>query len=99
MPGFYEPGEYDLAGFAVGVVDKSKVITGRTVRPGDIVLGLPSSGLHSNGYSLVRKLFTEGELKRRWNEFLTPTKIYVKSVWPLITQKKPILKAIAHITG
>ena len=79
MPGFYKPGEYDLAGFAVGVVDKSKVIDGQNVRPGDIVLGVPSSGLHSNGYSLVRKVFSEAELKRRWKEFLEPTKIYVKA--------------------
>ena len=99
MPGFYDPGEYDLAGFAVGVVDKSKVIDGRRVRPGDIVLGVPSSGLHSNGYSLVRKVFSEPELKRRWKEFLEPTRIYVKSIWPLIERKKPVLKAIAHITG
>src|SRR5882672_3168209 len=70
MPGFYAPGEYDLAGFATGVVEKSKVIDGRKVRPGDIVLGLPSSGLHSNGYSLVRKVFSEPELLRRWKEFL-----------------------------
>lgn len=99
MPGFYKPGEYDLAGFATGVVDKSRVIDGRSVRPGDIVLGLPSSGLHSNGYSLVRKLFSDAELKRRWKEFLAPTKIYVKAMWPLISRKRPILKAIAHITG
>jgi len=99
MPGFYGPGEYDLAGFAVGVVDKPNVIDGRKVRPGDIVLGVPSSGLHSNGYSLVRKVFSEPELKRRWKEFLEPTRIYVKSIWPLIDRKKPILKAIAHITG
>jgi phosphoribosylformylglycinamidine cyclo-ligase len=99
MPGFYAEGEYDLAGFAVGVVDKSKVIDGRKVRPGDIVLGVPSSGLHSNGYSLVRKVFTEAELKRRWKEFLEPTRIYVKPIWPLIERKTPVLKAIAHITG
>ncbi len=99
MPGFYGPGEYDLAGFAVGVVDKSKVIDGKSVRPGDIVLGVPSSGLHSNGYSLVRKLFSDAELKRRWSEFLEPTRIYVKTVWPLIDRKKPVLKAVAHITG
>lgn len=99
MPGFYKPGEYDLAGFAVGVVDKSKVIDGKTVRPGDIVLGVPSSGIHSNGYSLVRKVFSDAELKRRWKEFLEPTKIYVKTLWPLIERQKPVLKALAHITG
>jgi phosphoribosylformylglycinamidine cyclo-ligase len=99
MPGFYAQGEYDLAGFAVGLVDKSKVISGRGVRPGDIVLGVPSTGLHSNGYSLVRKLFTEAELKGRADEFLVPTKIYVKTLWPLIARPKPVLKALAHITG
>jgi len=99
MPGFYEPGEYDLAGFATGVVDKSKVIDGKKVRPGDIILGIPSSGLHSNGYSLVRKVFTDAELKHRWSEFLTPTMIYVKALWPLISSQKPVLKALAHITG
>jgi len=99
MPGFYKPGEYDLAGFAVGVVDKSKVIDGRRVRPGDVVLGLPSSGLHSNGYSLVRKVFSDAQLKRRWREFLEPTKIYVKALWPLIERPTPVLKAVAHITG
>src|SRR5258708_33514141 len=98
MPGFYAAGEYDLAGFATGVVDKSKVIDGKKVRPGDIVLGIPSSGLHSNGYSLVRKLFTDAELKRRADEFLCPTKIYVRTLWPLIDRKKSVLKALAHIT-
>jgi phosphoribosylformylglycinamidine cyclo-ligase len=99
MPGFYPPGEYDLAGFAVGVVDKPKVIDGRTVKPGDAVLGVPSSGLHSNGYSLVRKVIPEPELAKRWSEFLTPTKIYVEDLWPLIERPKPVLKAVAHITG
>src|SRR5262245_24603511 len=99
MPGFYDPGEYDLAGFATGVVEKSRVIDGRKVRPGDVLLGLPSSGLHSNGYSLVRKVFSKGELKRRWRELLVPTKIYVKAVWPLISRKTPVLKAVSHITG
>ncbi len=99
MPGFYAEGEYDLAGFAVGVVDKPRVITGKSVRPGDVVLGLPSSGLHSNGYSLVRKLYTEPELRRRMAEFLEPTRIYVKALMPLIERKRPLIKAMAHITG
>ncbi len=99
MPGFYEEGEYDFAGFATGVVEKSKVINGKTVRPGDVLLGVPSSGLHSNGYSLVRKLFSDAELRRRAAELLIPTKIYVKSLWPLINRPKPVLKAVAHITG
>ena len=99
MPGFYKPGEYDLAGFAVGAVDKKNVIDGKTVREGDVVLGLPSSGVHSNGYSLVRKLFKEKELARRWKEFLAPTIIYVKAVRPVIQQANNPLKALAHITG
>lgn len=99
MPGFYAPGEYDLAGFAAGVVDKSRVIDGRTVRPGDVILGVPSSGLHSNGYSLVRKLFTEKELARRWREFLEPTRIYVPEVLPLLKRQAPVIRAMAHITG
>lgn len=99
MPGFYADGEYDLAGFAVGVVDKPRVIDGKSVRPGDVILGLHSSGLHSNGYSLVRKLFSEPELKRRATELLEPTKIYVKALTPLIQRAKPVIKAMAHITG
>lgn len=98
MPGFYQPGEYDLAGFAVGAVDKKNVIDGKRVQEGDLVLGLASSGPHSNGYSLIRKLFKESELAKRWEEFLAPTIIYVKAIKPLITPKSP-LKAMAHITG
>src|SRR5207245_3774596 len=71
---FYQPGEYDLAGFATGVVEKAKVIDGKKVRPGDVVLGVPSSGLHSNGYSLVRKVFSDAELKKRAAEFLRDRK-------------------------
>jgi phosphoribosylformylglycinamidine cyclo-ligase len=99
MPGFYQPGEYDLAGFAVGTVDRKDVIDGRSVKAGDLVLGLPSSGLHSNGYSLVRKLFSDKELTRRWKEFLEPTTIYVKALQPLIKPGATPLKALAHITG
>ena len=99
MPGFYKPGEYDLAGFAVGAVDKHNVIDGRTVREDDVVIGLPSSGVHSNGYSLVRKLYKEKELARRWKEFLAPTIIYVKAVQPVINMPNRPLKALAHITG
>lgn len=99
MPGFYEPGEYDLAGFATGVVDKAKVIDGSKVREGDILLGIPSSGLHSNGYSLVRSVFSEKELAKRWKEFLEPTTIYVSALKPLIEYERPILKGMAHITG
>ena len=98
MPGFYKAGEYDLAGFAVGVVDKARVIDGSTIRPGDIVLGLPSSGIHSNGYSLVRKVFSEKELAKRWKEFLEPTTIYVSAIQPLLG-KNCVIKGMAHITG
>ena len=99
MPGFYQPGEYDLAGFAVGVVDKAKIIDGRTIRPGDVVLGLPSSGIHSNGYSLVRKVFSEKELTKRWKEFLEPTKIYHQTLKPLLKSSRSVVKGMAHITG
>jgi phosphoribosylformylglycinamidine cyclo-ligase len=98
MPGFYKPGEYDLAGFAVGSVERRNVIDGKHVKSGDIVLGLPSSGPHSNGYSLIRKLFQDSEMKKRWKEFLAPTVIYVKALKPLIKPNTP-LKALAHITG
>jgi len=78
MPGMYKPGEYDLAGFAVGIADKSKVLNGRGARPGDVLIGLPSSGIHSNGYSLVRKLFKPAEVRRLRKVLLAPTIIYVK---------------------
>ncbi|WP_079914027.1 phosphoribosylformylglycinamidine cyclo-ligase [Paenibacillus sp. 32352] len=108
MPGMYSEGEYDIAGFTVGIVDKKKIIDGSTIRPGDVVLGLASSGVHSNGFSLVRKLLLEekgyslhdhidalgGKLG---DVVLEPTKIYVKSV--LAALKKVQLKGLAHITG
>ncbi len=107
MPGFYPDGEYDIAGFAVGVVDKKKIINGSKIKSGDVLIGLKSSGVHSNGYSLVRKLFGEDikELEKYDNELgstiidalLAPTKIYVNSILELI--KKVNVKGIAHITG
>jgi len=108
MPGFYPPAEYDLAGFAVGVVERSKIIDGRTVLPGDVAIGLPSSGLHSNGFSLVRKVLLEKaglsldtflpELgKTLGEELLTPTKIYVKTILHLLSRVE--VKGMAHITG
>ncbi len=107
MPGFYTEGEYDLAGFTVGIVDREKSISGEKVRPGDALIGLASSGVHSNGYSLVRKLvLTEGtdlhahvpELgKSLGEELLTPTRIYVKSALALC--KAFDIHGIAHITG
>lgn len=108
MPGFYNAKEYDIAGFSVGVVEKDEVIDGKDIEEGDIVLGLTSSGIHSNGYSLVRKLFFDkldwkidryvDELgKTLGEEILTPTKIYVKS---LLNLKKDVkIKGLVHITG
>jgi phosphoribosylformylglycinamidine cyclo-ligase len=108
MPGFYSHGEYDLAGFAVGVVERSGIIDGSDVAPGDVVLGIPSSGLHSNGYSLVRKvLFEKKELSINdpltegmsvGEELLKPTRIYVRAVDALIAEGISV-KAMAHITG
>ena len=108
MPDFYQAGEYDMAGFTVGLVDREKSISGERVREGDVLVGIASSGVHSNGYSLVRKLvLTEGrDLNapvealggRSWGEtLLTPTKIYVKSA--LAACKAADVHGIAHITG
>lgn len=97
MPGMYPRGEYDLAGFAVGAVERKKAVTGRTIKAGDVVLGLASSGLHSNGYSLVRKIFSKKELKKHSKLFLAPTVIYVKAV--LEASRRFRVKGIAHITG
>lgn len=105
MPGMYPPGEYDLAGFAVGVVEKSRIITGQDIAPGDVVLGLASSGAHANGYSLIRKILdaTGTDLAADFHGrplgevILAPTRIYVKSVLALI-ERLPV-KGLAHITG
>ncbi len=107
MPGFYSVGEYDLAGFCVGIVDKKKAITGADIKAGDVLVGLSSSGIHSNGFSLVRKLFGEDKAalnvfepklgKTLLEEVLTPTRIYVKTALELI--KNYPIKGIAHITG
>ena len=97
MPDLYKSNEYDLAGFAVGAVDKNKIIDGSKIKNGDIVIGLPSSGIHSNGYSLVRKVFRGKEMKKYAKELLCPTKIYVNEVLSLI--EKFSIKGIAHITG
>ena len=106
MPGMYPEGEYDLAGFAVGVVEKSKVINGRSIRPGDVVLGLASNGAHSNGYSLIRKIiersnpdldaeFDGGKTLRQ--AVIAPTRLYVKPI--LAALEKFEIKGMAHITG
>ena len=88
MPGFYKEGEYDIAGFAVGIVDKDKIINGKNIKPGDKLIGIASSGIHSNGFSLVRKLYTnlneEFNGKEIWKTLITPTKIYVKPILRLI---------------
>ncbi|BAK75614.1 phosphoribosylformylglycinamidine cyclo-ligase [Pseudogulbenkiania sp. NH8B] len=106
MPGMYPVGEYDLAGFAVGVVEKSKVITGRDIKPGDVVLGLKSNGVHSNGYSLVRKIIerAQPELDAEFDggktlreAIIAPTRIYVKPLLALMQQLN--VKGMAHITG
>jgi phosphoribosylformylglycinamidine cyclo-ligase len=108
MPGMYREGDYDLAGFAVGAVERGRAITGETVRPGDVVLGLASSGVHSNGYSLVRKVVADAGLD--WSDaapfasnrslgeaLLEPTRIYVKGT--LAAARTGKVKALAHITG
>jgi phosphoribosylformylglycinamidine cyclo-ligase len=108
MPGFYADGEYDVAGFIVGVVDRSAVIDGSTIKPGDVVLGLPSVGLHTNGYSLARKLFFEvagygattylNELGTTVSgELLKPHRSYLAAIDELLGQR--IIKGLAHITG
>jgi len=98
LPGMYTKGKLDLAGFCVGMADRHKMIDGSSCRPGDKLIGLPSSGLHSNGFSLARKIFSaqdiQGQLGRK---LLTPTKIYVKPVLHLLKHIK--IKAMAHITG
>ena len=109
MPGFYPEDEYDLAGFAVGVVDKNKILRPETVKAGDAVIALPSSGVHSNGFSLVRKVFGVGgrdisapldELDGRsvGETLLTPTKIYVKPILALLDSGVSV-RSISHITG
>ncbi len=107
MPGFYPEGEYDLAGFAVGLVDRPKIVDGRGIQPGDALVGLSSTGVHSNGFSLVRRLVGEDyaklsaysdELGSSLGEaLLTPTRIYVKTVLELLKQHS--IKGMAHITG
>ena len=108
MPGFYPEGEYDLAGFAVGVVDKDKILDNKTMEAGDVVIALPSSGVHSNGFSLVRRVFDveNADIKTPLAELggkslgetlLAPTKIYVKPMLALFEEVK--VKAVSHITG
>jgi len=98
MPSVYNGEEYDLAGFCVGIAEKNKIIDGKAVNKGDIVIGIGSSGPHSNGFSLIRKLFSKSELEGRFGKvLLTPTIIYVKPILKLMEEVK--VKSIAHITG
>jgi phosphoribosylformylglycinamidine cyclo-ligase len=97
MPGMYKKDEYDLAGFAVGVVEHDKIIDGSRIKAGDQVIGLASNGLHSNGFSLVRKVFSLKEQKRLAKELLKPTRIYVREVLQVIADCR--VQGIAHITG
>ena len=108
MPGFYNEGEYDVAGFCVGLVDKSKIITGNNIKAGDVIMGIPSSGVHSNGFSLIRKIvfdkmgfsvdkYIDQLGKTLGEELLTPTRIYVKEIFDLLTKVE--IKSISHITG
>src|SRR6266851_3603578 len=113
LPDFYQAGDYDMAGFCVGVVERERIITGKAIRPGDIVLGLASTGLHSNGYSLVRKVvFDHAGLKATdfvpelgrtvGEELLEPTRIYVRAVKNLLQNypvKRRVIRGLAHITG
>jgi phosphoribosylformylglycinamidine cyclo-ligase len=113
LPDFYQPGDYDMAGFCVGVVERDHIITGKSIQPGDVVLGLASSGLHSNGYSLVRKVVFEHtgltvtefipELGRTvGEELLEPTRIYVRPIKNILQHypvKKRVVRGLAHITG
>jgi phosphoribosylformylglycinamidine cyclo-ligase len=108
MPGMYAPGDYDLAGFCVGAVERDRVLTGEAITPGDIILGLASSGVHSNGFSLVRHIIAASgwDLSERVPSadgrslgelLLKPTRIYVRSLLPLVQQRR--IKGLAHITG
>ncbi len=107
MAGFYAAGDYDVAGFAVGIVDRKKLITGETIAAGDVILGLPSTGVHSNGYSLVRRILADNalDLKKVYGDMekplgevlLTPTRLYPKAVLPVMETVS--VKGLVHITG
>jgi phosphoribosylformylglycinamidine cyclo-ligase len=97
MPGVYANGDYDVAGFCVGIVERARLIDGSRVRVGDAVVGLASSGIHANGYSLVRRVLSKAQLKRAHRQLMVPTRIYVKPVRRLLSQVP--IRAIVHVTG
>ena len=114
MPGFYQEGEYDIAGFVVGVVEKDRIVSGKAIKPGDVIIGLGSNGIHSNGFSLVRKVFFDkarmkltqklaryGLHTTLGEELIRPTKIYVKTIQNIlnICKTRNVIKGMAHITG
>lgn len=110
MPGFYQTGEYDVAGFSVGIVEKEALLDGSAVKEGDLIMGLPSTGLHSNGYSLARKIAFDRAGKtaedhidalgeKLGEALLRPTRIYVKDVLPILKDQPGVIHAMAHITG
>ena len=102
MPGMYKKGEYDLAGFCVGIVDRDRIINGRSIKEEDVVIGLESNGIHSNGFTLVRKVLGFKGLKKYAKEVLRPTRIYVKPIFSLLRTFKnnySAIKGIAHVTG
>lgn len=109
MPGMYQDGDYDLAGFTVGAVERDKILTGADIKDGDVVFGIASSGLHSNGYSLVRKIVADAGLTYESpapfapqhslaESLLTPTRLYIRSVLPILKETS-LIKGLAHITG
>ncbi|MBF0483836.1 MAG: phosphoribosylformylglycinamidine cyclo-ligase [Candidatus Omnitrophica bacterium] len=97
MPGMYAEDDYDLAGFTVGVVEKSKIVDGTKIKAGDVLFGLPSTGAHSNGYSMVRKVLSQEDMKKMKDVVLAPTKIYAKEVAAVLA--KFDVRGMAHITG
>ena len=102
MPGFYKDGEYDLAGFSVGIVENAKIINGLNIKPGDVLIGLKSTGFHSNGFSLIRKVLEKGNMLKKYAvKLLIPTKIYVKDIKKLraALKNKDGVLGLAHITG
>jgi len=100
MPGMYSKDEYDLAGFCVGVVDRRKIINASSIKAGDIVIGISSSGLHSNGFSLVRKALGKKGIKNYSQDLLIPTRIYVKAILSLLSSSySSKVNGIAHVTG